>query len=101
MEDDHENKISTQVSSITTDNSVNKCNLPGYTTVTLKVVNVNVHQVQAVMFPFGFGWVTVLSTPFQVISRLFQCVCVHMFQSVADVALQCFLDELETALIQK
>lgn len=78
MEDDHENKISTQVSSIATDNSVNKCNLRGYTTVTLVVVNANVRQRQAVMFPFGLGWVTVLSTPFQVIGRLFQCVFVFI-----------------------
>lgn len=40
-------------------------------------------------------------SPFQVKSRFYQCVSVHVFQSVADVALQSFHDELEAALVQK
>lgn len=53
------------------------------------------------MFPFGLKWVTLLS-PFQVnSSRLYQRVCLHIFQSVANVALKCFHDELEAALVQK
>lgn len=53
------------------------------------------------MFPFGLKWVTLLS-PFQVnSSTLYQRVCLHILQSVADVALKCFYDELEAALVQK
>lgn len=65
------------------------------------IVYVNVNQGEAVMFPFGLKWVTLLS-PFQVnSSRLYQRVCLHIFQSVANVALKCFHDELEAALVQK
>lgn len=78
--------------------SVCKRNLiyANYTIITLVVVHVNVQQ----RFPFGFlgGGCALPRFKYTV-----GCISVSGdgVQSVADVALQCFLDELEAAFVQK
>lgn len=57
-------------------------------------------QGEAVMFHLVWGGIQCFLT-FQVNGKLYHCVRDHIFLSVADVALQCFLDKLEAALVQK
>lgn len=47
-------------------------------------------------------WMSDSALPhFKYIVGFYQFVCVHVFQLVADVALQRFLDELEAASVQE